>query len=167
MAIWNRIERLLIGAFGLAALAVACYGIATRYLDPRLAVDWSDEVVIYFMVWAVFLVSSQLVRTDGHVRPDLVLRLLPPGGQRVLEILNCIAALAFCLGLSYLGYEIAETSFDLDERSISALQFHMWVYYAALPTGATLMVLRYTIRLWRYIFHFDPATMTIFKPHDA
>jgi C4-dicarboxylate transporter, DctQ subunit len=167
MAAWDRVERVLIGLFGLAALAVACYGIATRYLDPRLAVDWGDEVVVYCIVWAVFLVSSQLAQTDGHVRPDLVLRLLPPRGQRFLEILNCIAALAFCLGLTYLGIEIAQTSLDLDERSISALQFPMWLYYAALPVGSLLMVLRYAIRLWRYLFRFDPDTMTIFKPHDA
>jgi len=42
------------------------------------------------------IVSSQLVRTDGHVRPDLVLRLVPPGGQRWMEAVNCVVALVFC-----------------------------------------------------------------------
>jgi TRAP-type C4-dicarboxylate transport system permease small subunit len=37
----------------------------------------------------------------------------------------------------------------------------MWLYYAALPTGGALMSVRYLIRLHRYVFHFDPATMTI------
>lgn len=165
MAAWDTVERVLVGIFGVCALAVACYSVTTRYLSPHYAVDWGDEVLIYFVVWAVFLVSSQLVRTDGHVRPDLVLRILKPRHQRLLEILNCLAALAFCIGLFWLGLEIVEQSFDLDERSISALQFPMWIYYAALPVGAFLMVVRYLIRLWRYAFHFDPATMTIFKPH--
>src|SRR4051794_5694971 len=147
MAAWNAVERVLVGIFGICALAVACYSVATRYLSPRYAVDWGDEVLIYFVVWAVFLVSSQLVRTDGHVRPDLVLRILKPRHQRLLEILNCLAALAFCAGLAWLGLEIVEQSFDLDERSISALQFPMWIYYAALPVGAVLMVVRYLIRL--------------------
>jgi TRAP-type C4-dicarboxylate transport system permease small subunit len=165
MAIWNVVERAVIGICGLCALVVACYGVLTRYLSPQLAVDWGDEVVVYFIVWAVFLVSSQLVRTDGHVRPDIVLRLVPPGGQRVLEVLNCLAAIAFCAGLTYLGIEIAYGSYDIGETSISALQFPMWIYYSALPVGGALMLVRYVIRLYRYIFRFDPATMTIFQRH--
>ena len=37
----------------------------------------------------------------------------------------------------------------------------MWLYSAALPTGAALMSGRYLIRLYRYLFAFDPATMTV------
>lgn len=36
----------------------------------------------------------------------------------------------------------------------------MWIYYLALPVGGGLMSLRYIIRLLRYAFAFDPATMT-------
>jgi len=49
----------------------------------------------------------------------------------------------------------------LDERSSSDLQFPMWLYSAAIPTGATLMTGRYLIRLYRYLFAFDPRTMTV------
>jgi C4-dicarboxylate transporter DctQ subunit len=37
----------------------------------------------------------------------------------------------------------------------------MWIYYLALPVGSTLMALRYAIRLCRFLFRFDPRTMTI------
>jgi TRAP-type C4-dicarboxylate transport system permease small subunit len=37
----------------------------------------------------------------------------------------------------------------------------MWIYYAALPTGGVLMGVRYLIRLYRYLFRFDPDTMTV------
>jgi TRAP-type C4-dicarboxylate transport system permease small subunit len=37
----------------------------------------------------------------------------------------------------------------------------MWIYYSSLPVGGLLMTVRYVIRLWRYAFHFDPATMTV------
>jgi TRAP-type C4-dicarboxylate transport system permease small subunit len=37
----------------------------------------------------------------------------------------------------------------------------MWIYYAALPVGGLLMTVRYLIRLYRYVFRFDPATMTV------
>ena len=107
------------------------------------------------------IISSQLVRTNGHVRPDLVLRLLPPAAQRWLEAFNCIVALSFCLGMVWFGWQIVATALLLDERSPSDLQFPMWIYYAALPVGGMLMTLRYLIRLHRYLFRFDPRSMTV------
>ena len=54
------------------------------------------------------IIASQLVRTDGHVRPDLVLRLLPPGVQRWVEMFNCLVAIAFTFGMVWYGWEVVE-----------------------------------------------------------
>lgn len=160
-ALWDRIERLLTGALGLAALAIGTWAVIGRYVDQQIAFTNGEEVVVYLTVWAVFLASSQLVRTDGHVRPDIVLRLLPPRLQRWMEAFNCCIALLFCGGLAWYGLQIALTSYGLDERSETGLQFQMWIYYAALPVGGGLMTLRYVRRLYRYVFRFDPKTMAI------
>jgi C4-dicarboxylate transporter, DctQ subunit len=167
MAVWDRVERTLAGLLGACALAVGLYQVFSRYIDPRLAVGWGDEVVVYFTVWAIFIIASQLVRTDGHVRPDIVLRLMPARGQRVTEIFNCLVALVFCAGLVWYGVDICSVSYSLDERSSTGLEFPMWLYYAALPVGATLMTIRYAIRLYGYVFRFDPQTMVIAPGHEA
>jgi C4-dicarboxylate transporter DctQ subunit len=159
--VWDRIERVLVGLLGALAMLVGLVQVLGRYLWPALAISWAEEVIVYLIVWAVMIVSSQLVRTDGHVRPDLLLRLVPPAGQRWLEAFNCIVALAFCGGMVWYGWQIVETSWLLDETSSSGLEFPMWLYYAALPAGGALMVMRYLIRLYRYLFRFDPATMTV------
>jgi C4-dicarboxylate transporter, DctQ subunit len=164
MEFWNRLERWGAGLLGAGALALGGYQIFGRYIDPRLAITWSDEVTVYLVVWAVFLASSQLVRTDGHVRPDLVLRLLKPGAQRLVEIFNCLVALSFCCGLVWLGYRIAFSAFTFDDRSSTGLAFPMWIYYAALPTGGLLMAGRYLIRLYLFCFRFDPRSMAIGLP---
>ena len=158
---WNRIERLLTGLFGLAALAIGTYAVIGRYVDQRIAFTYGEEVVVYLMVGAVFLAASQLVRTDGHVRPDIFLRLLSPQGQRRVESFNCCVAILFCAGLAWYGWQIVTTSYGLDERSETGLQFPMWIYYAALPAGGGLMTLRYASRLYRYLFRFDPQKMVI------
>jgi len=166
MAWWDRIERWLIGFLGAGALLVGTYQVIGRYIAPEYASGWSDEVTVYLAVWAIFIATSQLVRTDGHVRPDLILRLMRPQRQRVVEIFNCILAFAFCLGLAWYGMHIVRDALALDERSETVLAFPMWIYYAALPTGGALMAMRYAIRLYRYIFRFDARTMTIFPVHE-
>jgi len=158
---WDRAERLLIGLLGALAMIVGLVQVVGRYVAPRYAISWAEEVIVYLIVWGIMLAASQLVRTDGHVRPDLLLRAVPPRAQRWMEVTNCIAALLFCAGLAWYGWSIVETSWQLDERSSSDLQFPMWIYSAAVPTGALLMTGRYLIRLYRYLFAFDPATMTV------
>jgi C4-dicarboxylate transporter DctQ subunit len=159
--IWDTIERTLVGLLGALAMIVGLMQVLGRYFFPAHAISWAEEIIVYLVIWGVMIISSQLVRTDGHVRPDLVLRLIPPAGQRWLEVLNCLVALAFCAGMVWYGYQIVDTSMLLDERSSSDLQFPMWIYYSSLPAGGALMTLRYLARLYRYLFHFDPTTMAV------
>src|ERR1700744_4999905 len=153
----DKAGRFLIGLLGVAAMIVGLVQVLGRYVAPRYAISWAEEVIVYLVVWGIMLAASQLVRTDGHVRPDLGLRAVSPRVQRWMEVVNCIAALAFCVGLAWFGWSIVETSWMLDERSSSNVQFPMWLYSAAVPTGAALMSVRYLIGLSRYIFAFDPA----------
>jgi C4-dicarboxylate transporter DctQ subunit len=159
--VWDKAERFLIGLLGAAAMLVGLVQVVGRYIAPRYAISWAEEVIVYLVVWGIMLAASQLVRTDGHVRPDLVLRATSPQVQRWMEVTNCIAAIAFCAGLAWYGWSIVGTSWQLDERSSSDLQFPMWLYSAAVPTGAVLMTGRYFNRLYRYLFAFDPHTMIV------
>jgi C4-dicarboxylate transporter DctQ subunit len=159
--LWDRIERALVGVLGAVALLIAVVQVLGRYLDPAHAITWAEEVIVYIAVWAVMIVASQLVRGDGHVRPDLVLRLLRPGGQRWVEMFNCLVAIAFTLGMVWYGWQVVDGALLLDQRSSTDLQFPMWIYYTALPAGGFLMLVRYVIRLLRYAFLFDPATMAV------
>jgi C4-dicarboxylate transporter, DctQ subunit len=157
--LWDRFERLIVGVLGALAMLVGLVQVLGRYFFPAHAIAWAEEVIVYLIVWGVLLISSQLVRTDGHVRPDLVLRMLPPAGQRWMEVFNCLVALLFSFGMVWYGWEIVSVSWMIDERSSTALGFPMWAYYACLPTGGVLMMMRYLVRLYRYLFRFDPASM--------
>jgi C4-dicarboxylate transporter, DctQ subunit len=161
IAVWDRIERLLVGLLGAFALAIAVIQVAGRYLDPAEAITWAEEVIVYVAVWAVMIAASELVSRDGHVRPDLVLRLLKPRVQRWVEMFNCLVAIAFTFGMVWYGWDVVATAQLLDQRSSTDLQFPIWIYYLALPTGGGLMCLRYLLRLLRYAFFFDPKTMTV------
>lgn len=147
MKIWNRAEQALVGVFGLAALAFALWQIASRYFFPQDSISYAEEVIVYLLIWAIMIVSSQLVRTDGHVRPDLVLNVVPSGVARWMEVLNCVAAIVFCGALVWYGRQVVDIALLIDERSASDLRFPMWIYYAALPAGGLLMLIRYVIRL--------------------
>ena len=160
-AVWNWFERTVVGLLGAFALVIAVLQVFGRYIDPEHAITWAEEVIVYIAVWAVMIVASDLVRTNGHVRPDLVLRLLRPETQRWVEAFNCLVAIAFTAGMVWYGWDVVDTAVLLDQSSSSDLQFPIWIYYMALPVGGGLMLIRYCMRLFRYVFRFDPRLMTI------
>ena len=160
-AIWSWIERTLVGLLGAFAMIIAAIQVFGRYIDPADSINWAEEVIVYAAVWAIMIISSQLVRNDAMVRPDLVLRLLGARAQRWVEVFNCLVALAFTFGMLWYGWTVVSTAVLLDQTSSSDLQFPMWIYYTSLPVGGALMFGRYAIRLIRYLFFFDPRTMTV------
>ena len=160
-AVWDWVERIVVGLLGAFALVIAVLQVFGRYIDPANAITWAEEVIVYVAVWAVMIVASDLVRTNGHVRPDLVLRLMGAQAQRWVESFNCLVALAFTFGMVWYGWDVVNTALLLDQRSSSDLQFPIWMYYLALPVGGGLMFIRYCLRLFHYLFRFDPRTMTI------
>lgn len=147
LKIWDRAEQTIAGLLGIAALALALWQVASRYFFPQNSISYAEEVIVYLMIWAIMIVSSQLVRADGHVRPDLVLNVVPAGVKRSMEAFNSVAAIAFCAALAWYGWQVVGTALLIDEHSASDLRFPMWIYYAALPAGGLLMSLRYLIRL--------------------
>lgn len=161
MKAWDRVEETLVGLLGLIAIVIGLWQVVGRYLDPEHAISYAEEVIVYLIIWAIMIVSSQLVRRDGHVRPDLVLRLLPPRLLRWVEMFNCLVAIGFSAALVWYGWEIVDTAWLLDERSSTDLQFPIWIYYMALPVGGGLMLARYVIRIVRFAFFYDPATMAV------
>lgn len=147
MKIWDRCEQTLAGMLGLAALGLALWQVVSRYLAPQRAISCAEEVIVYLVIWAIMIVSSQLVRTDSHVRPDLVLNIASPAVQRCLEVFNSVAAIVFCSALIWYGWQVVEIALLIDERSSSDLRFPMSIYFAAMPAGCALMLVRYIIRL--------------------
>lgn len=161
MKAWDWVERTIVGLLGLVAMVIAAVQVFGRYIDPANAITWAEEVIVYIIVWAIMIIASQLVRHDGHVRPDLVLRVMHPRKQRWVEMFNCLVAIVFMAGLVYYGKQVVDTALLLSQTSSSDLQFPIWIYYTSLPVGAGLMLVRYVIRLYRYAFHFDPKTMSV------
>ena len=128
--LWDRIEETLVGVLGLLALLVGLLQVIGRYFDPARAISYAEEVIVYLIIWAIMIVSSQLVRTR---RPCPARSRAAPAAAAArcacVEIFNCVVAIVFCGALVWYGWQIVETSLLIDETSSTDLQFPMWIYY--------------------------------------
>ena len=100
----KKIENGLMALLVVLALFLICKEVVVRYFVPQYLTDYGLEFTIYFTVWAIFLGGAPLVREGRHVRADILLHLLPPPAQRILEILSLLIGLVFTCVLAYYGW---------------------------------------------------------------
>ena len=145
---WRRIETCAIGLLVVLALGTFLYGPLARSVAPALAVDWTEEVTIYLIVWATLLSGGTLTADRAHVSADILVHLLSARGRRRLQLAIDILMLAFCSLMLWLGVEGVLFAHMLDERSASTLQApQAWVLYLALPVGMLLIAGRVVMSL--------------------
>lgn len=143
LSLWSRVETVLIGILVLCALFTFLGGAAVRVVAPWHAVDWADEVALYFIVWATALAGSVLAAEGRHINTEIVVGTLSGTPRRAVALLVWAITLAFCVAMTWFGWEAYEFSAMLDDRSGSSLRApQSWTLFLALPVGLGLMVLR-------------------------
>ena len=83
---WSRLETVLIGLLVLCALFTFMGGAVVRVLAPQHAVDWADEVALYFIVWASIIAGSVLAAEGRHINTEIVTGALPARWQKAAAI---------------------------------------------------------------------------------
>lgn len=140
---WRRVEVTVIGVLVVLAIGIFLYGSLVRTLAPSLAVDWSEEVTIYLIIWATLLGGGTLAADRDHVSAQVVAHLLPERARRYLRLGIDLLTLAFCALMLWLGIRGVLFALMLDERSASTLQApQAWALYLALPVAMLLIVVR-------------------------
>ena len=148
--LWRRLETFAIGSLVVVALAIFLYGLLVRSFMPSLAIDWSEEVTIYLIVWATMLSGGSLTSRRDHVSAELISHRLSQRARRRLQTGIDWLMLGFCGLMLWLGIEAVLFADGLDERSASTLQApQAWALYLALPVGMLLMALRVAMLLRR------------------
>lgn len=155
---WNWTERSFAGLLGLITTLLAFTNTVLRYVFSY-SPEWMEELVIYLIVWAAFVIASTLVEERRHVGATFLVDLLPPGLHRAVEVATSLLALGFCILVLLYGYKIVYISYITDERSMSGARFSTWMFYLALPVGLTLITARYARRIYRLFFRFEPSLL--------
>lgn len=149
----KRIEHYVVGLLGLLALLLSLYAMLTRYLLPEWSADWTEEVIIYLMLWAIWLAGGRLVVEHGHISTDVIVNIVSPRVRRLLAIPHNLLGLLFCGVYTYAGIEVVSFALQVGEKGETSLQFPLWVYYLSIPAGTLLMGLRYMQALYGLLRH--------------
>lgn len=126
---------------GLFAIALILYsGMAlARYSVPALTVDWSDEIVVMLIIWAILLTGYRAVLDHSHIAIDFLTHKCPVTWQRRLSFVSTLSLVIYAGGMTLSGMQVVYDAWILGERTESTAQVPTFIYYASLPTGMFLM----------------------------
>ncbi len=143
---WDALEKWVAALIMCFALVLSFYSIVARYVF-HWSLDWSDEISVYAIIWSVFFGISSLIKTDGHVRVDLLIIRLSEKRQRILEFYHTLLGLAFIAVVAWGGFLLVQKAYATGIISESHLKFKMYLPFLVMPIGGMLLVFRMAERL--------------------
>lgn len=134
------IENILAG-FSLGAAAVlAIVQVILRYVFDTI-IFWSEEAVIYLIIFSTFVGAAITLRHNEHVNVDILGLLLGERGKRYLAVLGASIIVIYCAIIGAYGW-VWLTEPGLRNTLTPALKLPLWVVGLSLPIGITLMFIR-------------------------
>ncbi|MHC5348233.1 TRAP transporter small permease [Pseudomonas sp. A46] len=118
MGIFNRLcsrlfESIVVACLALMLVLVFC-NVVLRY-GFNSGLSLSDEGARFLFVWLTFVGAVIALRDNAHLGIDLLVRRLPPLGQRICAVLGELLML-FCCGLFLVG-SLRQTAINMSNLS--------------------------------------------------
>ena len=132
----------------LVMIVVIFLQIVTRAMGASL--PWSEELARYIMAYAVFIGASIAAKEGAHIGIIALVHALPPRAKKFMKVIAMFTAFIFSALVVYLSLIILQFLINLGQVS-PAMRIPMWMVYAALPLGATLMGIRFLQATYKQI----------------
>jgi TRAP-type C4-dicarboxylate transport system permease small subunit len=119
--------------------------IVMRYLFNR-PTRWVVEFSEYMLLYMAFLAGAWVLRSEGHVKVDMLVEVLPPRAQAVLYRATSWVGALVC-GL-FFGFSATFTweTFETGEVLFRAVHVPKWAVLAVIPVGLLLLTLQFIRR---------------------
>jgi C4-dicarboxylate transporter DctQ subunit len=135
------LERFTVAALMIVAVIILVADVALRAIFG-IALAWAAELTRYSIVWLVFIGGAIGARSGAHISIDVLGAVLPSRmAHRLAQVAALIAAFTTAL-LAWYGWALVLQMRQFGQTSPS-LEWPMWVIYLAIPTGCTLMTVRF------------------------
>ena len=115
------------------------------------------EINTYMMASAWFLSASYTLRTDGHIRVNLLTGVIKSDlGARILDIIATIIGLLISLAFFLALFQLFWGSYTMNKVSFSALRAPLYIPQFIIMFGMGFMLLQMVMRLLLLIVNEKP-----------
>lgn len=137
-------EEIIIFLSIFSSLIVIFVNIVLRYLFAKGFV-FSEEYARYSMVLLVYIGVSQAIKKNSMIRVDIISSFMPEA-KFSLDLIANIFSLIAAIILIWFGLKFTIWQYSTGQKSI-AMELPMWIAFAIVPLGGSLMFMRYTVSI--------------------
>ena len=128
---------IIVAAAVLSVLIVLTFmGVIWRYLF-KAPFTWLEEVQLACMVWIVFAAAGAAFRTGNHVAIEMIVDMMPPKIQKVMEVVISVVVVAV------IGYLFKQSIGFRSGRSTSMLKIPYAGIYGIAMVSYIDMIISY------------------------
>ena len=136
----SRLENFLAGGCLIAATALAVFAVLLRNITGDV-IFWSEEAVIYLIIFSTFFGAVVTLRHNDHVAVDIMPALLKGKAKKFFVVLGGLATLVYAGFIAYLSWALITEPFSRTTIT-PALKLPLWVVELSLAVGMTLFFIR-------------------------
>lgn len=136
----EKLEEYLMVALIMFMTALIFVQVVMRYVFGN-SLGWSEELARYVFLWSIWLGASYGAKVRGHIRLTIITGKLKGKAKIALEAVVYVIWLAFIVFLVIKGFDLVGQIMSAHQTS-TALHLPMWIAYASVPVGCTLMTIR-------------------------
>ncbi|VXC36563.1 TRAP transporter small permease [Nocardioides sp. AX2bis] len=153
-SILRKVENVLAaGSLGAAAF-LAILAVILRTFFNEL-IFWSEEAIIYLVIFSTFLGAVITLRHNEHVNVDVIATFLGDRGKKVMAAIAAVITLVYVGAIGWFAWVLIFEPVSSDTVT-PALGLPLWVVTLPLPIGLTLMFVRTVQVLVRLARGHDP-----------
>lgn len=158
-SILTKVENVLAAGSLAAAALLAIVAVILRTFFNEI-IFWSEEAIIYLVIFSTFLGSVITLRHNQHVNVDIIAVFMKDRGKQVMAVVGTLVLLVYLGVVGYFGWLLIFEP-QTQNTITPAMHLPLWVVTLSLPIGFTLMFLRALEILVRTLRGQDPY------PHAA
>lgn len=139
-SILTKVENTLAAGSLAAATLLAIVSVIMRTFFNQI-IFWSEEAVIYLVIFSTFVGAVITLRHNEHVNVDVIAAFLKERGKRVMAIIATLVTLVYLGAVGFFSWVLIFEP-QTQNTTTPALDLPLWVVTLPLPVGLTLMFLR-------------------------
>lgn len=123
-----------------------CLDVAVRYAQV-MNISWIGDVASVSLYLITFLAAPWVLREGGHIAVDSVLRILPPGVVRPVNLLVNLIGAAICALLCIYALRVLLMSYAAGTQVFKMLIYPQWWLFILPPLTFALLAVSFLRRI--------------------
>ncbi len=139
------------------AMVLVTIDVVTRYIVGHSALVWTVEVGGYIILYITFLATAWLLKSDRHVKMDMVVSWFRTRTQALINTITSIVGTIICLTLAWLSSTTTYKTFQSGLYLDTELKPEAYILHAVVAFGFWLLFIQFVRRSLGYLRSYRAA----------